>query len=160
VKFDQQGVPFTIYFPNGQPMQEATKSLVGDEDVGAMLQDSGLAPKVRRWSKEDGGRKYVVAVTEMPTGAGLLDGINDILKDLPEGKIAPKEPESKPAEESIVTRGANKITVSRKLTVRGVTFSIRVEGPADLTLTDENVRAFFDSFRERVPAAAVVPQKK
>jgi hypothetical protein len=161
VRFDEQGAPFTIDFPNGVPQAEAAPERGPDDGFRALLQAAGMTPTVRGWSREDGGRKYTAIAAEVPQNPALLDNLNDILKDLPEGKIPPPTTSvipDRPPLESVTRPAAKRAVVHQTRAVKGVMFELRVEGPADLTMNDEHVRRFFDSFKERVPASPA--QKK
>jgi hypothetical protein len=57
-----------------------------------------------------------------------------------------------PAREMLRLVGPDRVVASRMLIVRGVMFSLWVEGPGDLTPADADVKRFFASFQERVPA--------
>jgi hypothetical protein len=163
VRFDEQGAPFTIEFPNGKPVMEDAPQ-VSSDILKANLQAvklTGLTATVRGWIREDGGRKYSVVVGEVGTkNIPQLDTINDILKDLPEGKIP--EPTSvlpdQPATEVVTRPAPKKVAVVRSQILKGVMFEFRVEGPSDVSFEDEHVRRFLDSFKERVPAPPV-PKK-
>lgn len=156
VRFDQQGVPFTVDFPEGPPRLQANVAEGASEQLKPLLQGFGLTPQLRSWRREDDGRIYSVITVEFNQDAKPEGIPDDLLKEITggEGFSIPAGMANLPPRDMLATAGPDRVVASRILAVSGIMYEVRVEGPMSLTLTDEAVVHFFQSFRARMPAVA------
>jgi nitrate reductase NapE component len=163
VRFDQTGVPFIADFPNGPPQQIDLLSELQNSQHGELIQGMGLT--LIMWNRTYSNRAYGVTVVEYSkkslalfsgSSETILQRFADMISELRSPGAKEEQAQNitvggMPAREMLIRIGPDRVVASRMLIVRGVMFSLRVEGPADLTLADADVEWFFDSFQERVP---------